>query len=88
VGLNLRCSVRRGRLEVSIVFGPILESSGHSLLSPGLPDGEVDDAQVGSWRNCFVVSLLSDDAFPRGGEVDGLAYPLHRPTAHSYLPRG
>jgi hypothetical protein len=21
-------------------------------------------------------------------EVDGLAYPLHQPTAHSYLPRG
>jgi hypothetical protein len=35
-----------------------------------------------------MVSLLSDDAFPRGGEVDGLAYPLHRHMAHSCLPRG
>jgi hypothetical protein len=47
--------------------GPVLDSSGCSLLCPGLPDDEVDNAHVGSWRDCFVVSLLSDDTFPRGG---------------------
>jgi hypothetical protein len=49
------------------VFRPVLESSGHSLLSSGLPGNEVDDARVNYWRYCFVVSLLSDDAFPPGG---------------------
>jgi hypothetical protein len=70
------------------VFRFVLESSGCSLWLPRLPGDEVDDVGVGSWRDCFVVALLSDDAFPRGGEVIGLAYPLHRPTAHSCLPRG
>jgi hypothetical protein len=57
---------------------------------PGLPGDEVDNARVNSWRDCIVVSLPSDDAFPHGGrgEVDGLAYPLHWPTIHSHLPRG
>jgi hypothetical protein len=49
------------------VFRPVLESSGRSLLSSGLPGNEVDDARVDYWRYCFVVSLLSDDAFPPGG---------------------
>jgi hypothetical protein len=34
--------------------------------TPGLPGDEVDDAWVGSCRNCFVGSLLGDDIFPRG----------------------
>jgi hypothetical protein len=48
------------------VFRPILESSGLSLslsLLPGPPCGEVNDAQVGSRRDCFVMSLLGGDAF-------------------------
>jgi hypothetical protein len=42
----------------------------------------VNGVRVNSWRDCIMVSLLSDEFFPRGegGEVDGLAYPLHRPT--------
>jgi hypothetical protein len=35
-----------------------------------------------------MMSLLGVMVFPReGGEVDGLAYPLHRPTTNSCLPR-
>jgi hypothetical protein len=44
VGPDFRWSVRRGQLEASMVFGPVLESSGYSLLSLGLPGDEVDDA--------------------------------------------
>jgi hypothetical protein len=54
-------------------FGSVLESSRCSLCLPSLPDDEVDNVRVSSWRDCFVVSLLGDDAFPRGGgrgEVD------------------
>jgi hypothetical protein len=34
--------------------------------------------------------LLGDQALPHGAgvEVDELAYPLHRPMAHSCQPRG
>jgi hypothetical protein len=36
-----------------------------------------------------MMSLHGGVVFPRGGgEVDGLAYPLHRLMTHSYLPRG
>jgi hypothetical protein len=45
------------------VFGSILESSGCSLYLPGLPGNEVDEAQVGCCRGCFVRSLLGCDAF-------------------------
>jgi hypothetical protein len=36
------------------------------LCSPGLHGSEVNDAQVGSWRCCFVMSLFGDDSFLRG----------------------
>jgi hypothetical protein len=60
------------------VFRPSLESSGPSLHSSGPLGSEVNDAWVDSWRD-----LLRDVfAWQRrlltwGGEVDGLAYPLH-----------
>jgi hypothetical protein len=40
------------------VFGHVLESSRLSLsvCSLGLPGTEVNDAQVGSWKGCFVMS--------------------------------
>jgi hypothetical protein len=37
-----------------------------SMCSPGLPGSEVNDAQVSSWRGCFVMSWLHGDFFPRG----------------------
>jgi hypothetical protein len=37
-----------------------------SLCSPGLPGSEVNDAQDGSWRGCFVMSCLGSDFFPCG----------------------
>jgi hypothetical protein len=52
-------------------FGSVLESSRCFLCLSSLPDDDVDDVRVSSWRDCFVVYLLGDDAFPRGGEVDG-----------------
>jgi hypothetical protein len=50
------------------MFGPILESFGLSLFlcSPGLPRSEVNDAQVGSWRDCFVMSWPVCEFFPHG----------------------
>jgi hypothetical protein len=48
------------------VFGPILESSGLFLCSLVHPGGEVNDARVSAWRDCFVMSLLGSDFFPRG----------------------
>jgi hypothetical protein len=47
------------------MFGPVLESSGPPLYSPGPPGGEVNNAQVGSWRDCFMIPLLGGDAFSR-----------------------
>jgi hypothetical protein len=58
--------VRRGRLEASTVFDPILESSGLSLHSQGPLDGEVNDARAGSCRDCFGMSLLGGDVVSRG----------------------
>jgi hypothetical protein len=51
-----------------MVFGSVLESSrlSLSLCSSGLPGSEVNDAQVGSWRGCFVMSWLGGDFSPRG----------------------
>jgi hypothetical protein len=57
-----------------MMSGPVLDSSGCSLLCPCLPDDEVDNAHVGSWRDCFVVSLFSDDTFPRGGGGEGVRW--------------
>jgi hypothetical protein len=46
----------------------------------GILSAEVDDAQDGSWRRCFVM-LFYLAAMPAhmGVDVDGLAWPLHRP---------
>jgi hypothetical protein len=49
-----------------MVFGPVLESSWLSLHSSDPPGGEVNDARVGSWRDCFGMSLLGGDVFSRG----------------------
>jgi hypothetical protein len=63
----LRWSVYQGRLEAYTVFGPILESSRLPIFVPwALPGGEVNGAQVGSWRDCLAMSLLGGDVFPRG----------------------
>jgi hypothetical protein len=50
------------------VFRPVLESSrlSPSLYSPGLPGSEVNNAKVGSWRSCFMVSWLDGDIFSCG----------------------
>jgi hypothetical protein len=48
------------------VVGPVLESSELSLYYLGPPGDEVNDAHVGSWRDCFAMSLLSVDAFSYG----------------------
>jgi hypothetical protein len=50
------------------VFGAILESLRLSLplCSSGLPSSEVNNAQVGSWRGCFVMPWLGGDFFPCG----------------------
>jgi hypothetical protein len=51
---------------------------------PGILDAEVDDAQDDSWRGSFVKWLyLAVKPSYVGVDVDMLAYPLHRPTAHS-----
>jgi hypothetical protein len=45
----------------------VLESSGLSLsLFPETLCGEVNDVQVGSWRDCFVMSLCGGDVYSRG----------------------
>jgi hypothetical protein len=48
------------------MFRPVLESFEISLYSSGPPGGEVNNARVGSQRYCFVMSLLSGDAFSCG----------------------
>jgi hypothetical protein len=72
------------------VFRPILESSRHPLTVPwALHSGGVDGTRVGSWRGCFVKSLLGGDAFPSwSDEVDEVASPLNVPMMHSHLSRG
>jgi hypothetical protein len=45
------------------MFGPILESFRLYLHSSGPPGGEVNEDQVGSWRDCFRMSLLGGDIF-------------------------
>jgi hypothetical protein len=49
-----------------MVFGPSLESSRLSLHSSDPLGSEVNDAWVGSWRDCFGMSLLGGDVFSRG----------------------
>jgi hypothetical protein len=48
-------------LETSTVFRPVLESSRLSLCG-----SDVNDAHVGSWRGCFIMSWLGDNSFPCG----------------------
>jgi hypothetical protein len=50
---------------------------------------EVDDARNGSWRRCFTMWLyLAAKPSHVGVNVDGLAYPLHRPMACNRQTRG
>jgi hypothetical protein len=50
----------------------------------GILGTEVDDAQDDSWRRCFTVWLyMAAKPSHVGVDVDGLACPLHRPTAYS-----
>jgi hypothetical protein len=49
-----------------MVFGPVLESSWLSLHYLDPPGGEVNDARVGSWKDCFGMSLLGGDIFSHG----------------------
>jgi hypothetical protein len=50
---------------------------------------EVDDAQNGSWRHCFVVLFyLAANPTHMGVDVDGLACPLHHPIACGHQMRG
>jgi hypothetical protein len=80
--------MRRSWLQTSTVFGPSLESSGPSLHSSGPLGSEVNDAWVDSWRDLLQdVFAWQRRLLTRGGEVDGLAYPLHWPTAHSRSSR-
>jgi hypothetical protein len=44
------------------------------LYYPGPPGGEMNDAPVYSWRDCFVISLLGSDTFSCG-VVRGTVYP-------------
>jgi hypothetical protein len=67
VGPDLRMSVRKGQLEASTVFRPILESYSLPPTIPGaLHDSGMDGAQVGSWGGCLAWSLLGGDVFPCG----------------------
>jgi hypothetical protein len=67
VGLDLRRSVCRGRLEDSTVFEPILETS---RLPPTIPwvlhDSGVDGARISFWGDWLARSLHGDDIFPHG----------------------
>jgi hypothetical protein len=55
--------------------GVFVWPSGCPLRLSGLPGDEVDDTQVDPCRGSFVGSFLGGDIFPRGGDVDRLAYP-------------
>jgi hypothetical protein len=70
---------REGQLEQSWCSSGLLSILG----------AEVDDVQDESWRGSFVKRLyLSAKPSHMGVDVNGLAYPLHRPTAHSCQTRG
>jgi hypothetical protein len=56
---------------------------------PGVLGTEVDDLRDSSWRRYFLAWLyLAAKPAHVGFDVDGLAYPLHRPTACSHQARG
>jgi hypothetical protein len=49
----------------------------------------VDNSRDDSWRDSFAIWLyLMATPSHVGVNVDGLAYPLHRPTVHSCQMRG
>jgi hypothetical protein len=51
----------------------------------GHSGAEVDDDWDHCWRGSFTVWLyLMAKPSHMGVDVDGLAYPLHHPTVHSY----
>jgi hypothetical protein len=54
----------------------------------GILGAEVDDAQDDSWRGSFAKRLWQLCLPTWGVDVDGLAYPLHRPTSCSCQVRG
>jgi hypothetical protein len=55
---------------------------------PGILGAEMDDIWDDSWRGSFAMQLYLM-AMPShvGFDVDGLAYPLHRPTVRSCQTR-
>jgi hypothetical protein len=56
---------------------------------PHVVGTEVDDAQDGSWRRCFVTLLyLAAKPAHMGVDVDGLACPLHRLMASCRQTKG
>jgi hypothetical protein len=60
-----------------------------SCIFPSVPGAEVDVAQEGSWRPCFVMcSCLAAKSSHMAVDVDGLVYPLHQPMACSRQMRG
>jgi hypothetical protein len=57
---------------------------GCSSWTLGIFGVEVDNVWDGSWRCCFAVWLyMATKPSHVGVNVDGLAYPLHRPTTCS-----
>jgi hypothetical protein len=72
--------------RASVVFFWALEPSSWF---PNVLGVEVDDVRDGSWRRCFAVLLyLAVKPTLVGVDVDGLAYPLHHPTAYDRQMRG
>jgi hypothetical protein len=49
---------------------------------------EVDDARVGRWRHSHDGLYLTAKPSHMGVDVDGLAYPLHRPMVCDHQTRG
>jgi hypothetical protein len=60
-----------------------------SSFFPGVLGAKVDDARDDNWRHHFT-ALLYLAATPAhvGVDVEGLAYPLHRPMAYGCQTRG
>jgi hypothetical protein len=62
---------------------------GCSFWLPNILGAEVDNVRDDSWRGSFVKQLyLVAKPFHVGVDLDGLAYPLHRPTARNFQERG
>jgi hypothetical protein len=54
----------------------------------GVLSAEVDDVWDGSWRHCFVTQLyFTAKPAHMGIDVDGPAYPLHRPMVCNHQTR-